>query len=40
MPEIGVKLLKDTKVPAQHAKVIQVKVVNSEQVKKRISVNV
>ena len=39
MPEVRVKLLKDTKVPAWHAKVVRVKVVNPEQVKKRISVN-
>ena len=37
-PEIEVKLLEDTKIPGQHAKVVRVKIVNPEQLKK-ISVN-
>ena len=38
-PEVRVKLLKDTKIPAQHAKVVQVKIENPERIEKRIIVN-
>ena len=34
VPEIEVKLPEDTKIPARHAKVVRVKIVNPEQVKK------